>query len=113
MLVCVGFFLQAKLKHYTKFLFVRDPFARLISAYRDKFLRHNDYFYEYFAQDILRLYGNQPDPPQTADEAFASEVRPSFHNFIQYLLDPQTEKNEPFEPHRKQMYHICHPCIIQ
>uniref|UniRef100_A0A3B3HTB4 Carbohydrate sulfotransferase n=1 Tax=Oryzias latipes TaxID=8090 RepID=A0A3B3HTB4_ORYLA len=27
---------EAKLKHYTKFLFVRDPFVRLISAYRDK-----------------------------------------------------------------------------
>uniref|UniRef100_A0A3B3H5V8 Carbohydrate sulfotransferase n=1 Tax=Oryzias latipes TaxID=8090 RepID=A0A3B3H5V8_ORYLA len=32
---------KAKLKHYTKFLFVRDPFVRLISAYRDKMLNYD------------------------------------------------------------------------
>uniref|UniRef100_A0A3P9M4W9 Carbohydrate sulfotransferase n=1 Tax=Oryzias latipes TaxID=8090 RepID=A0A3P9M4W9_ORYLA len=37
---------EAKLKHYTKFLFVRDPFVRLISAYRDKMLNYDQYFYE-------------------------------------------------------------------
>ncbi|XP_029311105.1 carbohydrate sulfotransferase 12-like isoform X2 [Cottoperca gobio] len=105
--------MKAKLKHYTKFLYVRDPLVRLISAYRDKFQRHNQYFYENFARDILRLYGNQPDPPQTVDEAFASGVHASFHNFIQYLLDPQTEEKQPFEPHWRQMHRLCHPCLIQ
>uniref|UniRef100_A0A8C4EJA8 Carbohydrate sulfotransferase n=1 Tax=Dicentrarchus labrax TaxID=13489 RepID=A0A8C4EJA8_DICLA len=103
----------AKLKHYTKFLFVRDPFVRLISAYRDKFQRHNEYYYKNYARYILRQYGNQPDPPQTVDEAFASGVRPSFYNFIQYLLDPLTEKREPLEPHWRQMHRLCHPCHIQ
>ncbi len=102
---------QAKLRHYTKFLFVRDPFVRLISAYRNKFEEHNQYFYQNFAQDILRRYGNQPNPPQTVDEAFASGLHISFYNFIQYLIDPQTWR--PFEPHWRQMYQICHPCLIQ
>ncbi|KAM9335590.1 carbohydrate sulfotransferase 12-like [Symphorus nematophorus] len=105
--------MKAKLKHYTKFLFVRHPFVRLISAYRDKFMKHNEYFYQNFARDILHLYGNQSDPPKTVDEAFASSVRPSFYNFIQYLLDPQTEKKQPFEPHWRQMTRLCHPCLIQ
>ncbi|XP_045921317.1 carbohydrate sulfotransferase 12-like [Micropterus dolomieu] len=104
--------MEAKLKHYTKFLFVRDPFVRLISAYRDKFQKENEYFYS-FARDILRMYGNQSDPPQTAHEAFASDIRPSFYNFIQYLLDPWTEKEQPFEPHWRHMHRLCHPCIIQ
>nr|XP_019950960.1 PREDICTED: carbohydrate sulfotransferase 12-like [Paralichthys olivaceus] len=105
--------MKAKLKHYTKFLFVRDPFVRLISAYRDKFQKYNEYFYDNFARDILRLYDNQSNPPQTAAEASASGVRISFHNFIQYLLDPKTEKELPFEPHWRQMHRLCHPCHIQ
>ncbi|XP_028419486.1 carbohydrate sulfotransferase 12-like [Perca flavescens] len=104
---------KAKLKHYTKFMFVRDPFTRLISAYRDKFQRHNEYYYLNFARDILRLYANLTNPPQTVDKAFASGVHPSFYNFIQYLLDLRTEEKQPFEPHWRQMYRQCQPCLIQ
>ncbi|XP_041840319.1 carbohydrate sulfotransferase 12-like, partial [Melanotaenia boesemani] len=105
--------MKARLKHCTKFLFVRDSFVRLISAYRDKFQHHNEYFYVNFGRYILQLYGNLSNPPRTADEAFALSVRPSFYNFIQYLLDPKTEKMEPFEPHWRQMYRLCHPCFIE
>ncbi|KAF3697625.1 Carbohydrate sulfotransferase 12 [Channa argus] len=104
--------MKAKLKHYTKFLFVRDPFVRLISAYRNKFQEYNKYYYENFGLDILRLYGNELYPPETAEEAFASGIYPSFHNFIQYLLDPQTGQ-QPFEPHWRQMHHLCQPCLIE
>ncbi|XP_028998422.1 carbohydrate sulfotransferase 12-like isoform X2 [Betta splendens] len=104
--------IRAKLKHYTKFLFVRDPFVRLISAYRDKFQKYNKHYYKNVAQVILRRYGNVSHLPHTAAEAFASGVRPSFYNFIQYLLDPQTQK-QPFDPHWKQMHRLCQPCLIQ
>ncbi|TKS92700.1 Carbohydrate sulfotransferase 12 [Collichthys lucidus] len=103
---------KAKLKHYTKFLFVRDPFVRLISAYREKFLMDNKNFYQNFGQKILRLYGNQP-APQLAEEAFSSGIRPSFYNFIQYLVDPRTEMKEPFQEHWRQMHRLCHPCLIK
>ncbi|KAK1889727.1 Carbohydrate sulfotransferase 12 [Dissostichus eleginoides] len=105
--------MKAKLKHYTKFLYVRDPFLRLISAYRNKFRQHNEYFYQQYGRHILRLYANQPDPPQSVDEANASGMRVSFQNFIQYLLDPLTERKEPFEPHWRQMHRQCHPCLIK
>ncbi|TKS92707.1 Carbohydrate sulfotransferase 12 [Collichthys lucidus] len=98
---------KAKLKHYTKFLFVRDPFVRLISAYRDKMLGNQKEFYENFGWKILRLYGNQSAPQ------FTSGIRPSFYNFIQYLVDPRTEMKEPFEPHWRQMHRLCHPCLIK
>lgn len=109
-LICLS---QARLKHYTKFLFVRDPFVRLISAYRNKFRNYNKYYYQNFGREILRLYGNQPDPPLTVDEAFASGVHPSFYNFIQYILDPRTEMKGPLEPHWRQMHRLCHPCLIE
>ncbi|XP_074518476.1 carbohydrate sulfotransferase 12-like [Halichoeres trimaculatus] len=105
--------IKAKLKHYTKFLFVRDPFVRILSAYRDKFFKLNEYYYQNYGRNILRQYGNNPNPPRTAQEAFSSDVRPSFYNFIQYLLDPDTERIEPFEPHWRQMHRLCHPCLIE
>ncbi|KAM6909348.1 carbohydrate sulfotransferase 12-like [Xenentodon cancila] len=107
--------IKVKLKNYTKFLFVRDPFVRLISAYRDKFQdnKENEYFYQYYAKFIMRFYDNQHNPPKTVGEAFASGVHPSFYSFIQYLLDPKTEWTQPFEPHWRQMHRLCHPCIIQ
>ncbi|XP_017283484.1 carbohydrate sulfotransferase 12 [Kryptolebias marmoratus] len=104
--------IKAKLRHYTKFLFVRDPFVRLVSAYRDKFLHNDPYFYENYGRNMLRLYNNQPDPPKT-EKAFRLGIRPSFYNFIQYLLDPQTERSAPFEPHWRQMHRLCHPCLIE
>ncbi|XP_061829978.2 carbohydrate sulfotransferase 12 [Nerophis lumbriciformis] len=105
--------MKVKLKKYTKFLFVRDPFVRLISAYRDKFELGNENFYRTFAQVILRRYANQPTPPTSVDEARAAGIHPSFSHFIQYLLDPQTEKDMPFNEHWRQVYRLCHPCQIQ
>ncbi|XP_005806113.1 carbohydrate sulfotransferase 12 [Xiphophorus maculatus] len=105
--------MKVKLKKYTKFLFVRDPFVRLISAYRNKFEMRNEDFYRHFAQVMLRRYANQPTPPASVDEAFALGNRPSFSHFTQYLLDPQTEKDVPFNEHWRQVYRLCHPCQIQ
>lgn len=105
--------MKVKLKKYTKFLFVRDPFVRLISAYRNKFELRNEDFYRRFAQVMLRRYANQPTPPASVDEAFRVGLHPSFSHFIQYLLDPQTEKDMPFNEHWRQVYRLCHPCQIQ
>uniref|UniRef100_A0A147AZT0 Carbohydrate sulfotransferase n=1 Tax=Fundulus heteroclitus TaxID=8078 RepID=A0A147AZT0_FUNHE len=105
--------MKVKLKKYTKFLFVRDPFVRLISAYRNKFEMRNEDFYRRFAQVMLRRYANQPTPPASVDEAFALGVQPSFSHFTQYLLDPQTERDAPFNEHWRQVYRLCHPCQIQ
>ncbi|XP_053716025.1 carbohydrate sulfotransferase 12-like [Synchiropus splendidus] len=104
--------MKVKLKHYTKFLFVRDPLMRLISVYWEKFQRPNSYFYQNFGKKILRLHGKWLNPPETLEDAVNFGVRPSFHNFIQYLLDPTTEMNEPFQPLWRQMHRLCHPCHI-
>ncbi|KAM9785334.1 carbohydrate sulfotransferase 12-like [Syngnathus typhle] len=105
--------MKVKLKKYTKFLFVRDPFLRLISAYRDKFQLRNEDFYRRFGKVMLQRYANQPTPPESVDQAFAAGAHPSFSHFIQYLLDPQTEKDSPFNEHWQQVYRLCHPCQIQ
>ncbi|KAJ8364034.1 hypothetical protein SKAU_G00128650 [Synaphobranchus kaupii] len=104
--------MKIKLKKYTKFMFVRDPFVRLISAYRNKFEQVNEEFYKRFAVIMLRRYGNYSDPPASVVDAFAAGIRPSFSHFVQYLLDSQTEKEMPFNEHWRQVYRLCHPCQI-
>ncbi|XP_067298611.1 carbohydrate sulfotransferase 12-like [Pseudorasbora parva] len=101
-----------KLKNYTKFLFVRDPFVRLISAFRDKFAKPDEHFYRKFGSTMLKRFANISTPPDSVQEAFAAGNRPSFTHFIQYLLDPQTEKEKPFNEHWQQVYKLCNPCQI-
>ncbi|KAI9538126.1 hypothetical protein NQZ68_017859 [Dissostichus eleginoides] len=79
----------------------------------NKFQQHNEYFYQQYGRQILRLYANQRDPPQSVDEANASGMRVSFQNFIQYLLDPLTERKEPFEPQWRQMHRQCQTCLTK
>ncbi|XP_056136763.1 carbohydrate sulfotransferase 12-like [Lampris incognitus] len=103
-----------KLQHYTKFLFVRDPFVRLISAFRNKFGRPNEDFYRQFGSVMLHRYGNLSGSlPETAAQAFAAGIKPSFQQFITYLLDPETEKDATFNEHWRQVYRLCHPCQVQ
>ncbi|XP_055061864.1 carbohydrate sulfotransferase 12 [Misgurnus anguillicaudatus] len=102
-----------KLKTYTKFIFVRDPFVRLISAFRNKFDQPNEDFYKQFGSVMLQRYAQILNPPSSAKEAFATGIRPSFANFVKYLLDSQTENEEPFNEHWRQVYRLCHPCQIE
>ncbi|XP_041821626.1 carbohydrate sulfotransferase 12-like [Chelmon rostratus] len=106
--------IKAKLKKYTKFMFVRDPFVRLISAYRDKFLHPNKY-YQTYVQKVWSLYGNKRGRfyAKGKRKAVASKPQPTFYNFIQYLVDPRTERTQAYDPHWRQMYRLCHPCLIK
>ncbi|XP_061575489.1 carbohydrate sulfotransferase 12-like [Cololabis saira] len=106
--------MAVKLQHYTKFLFVRDPFVRLISAFRNKFGRPNEDFYRHFGSIMLHRYGNVSGSlPATAAEAFAAGVKPTFQQFITYLLDPETERESIFNEHWRQVYRLCHPCQVK
>ncbi|XP_004688408.1 PREDICTED: carbohydrate sulfotransferase 12 [Condylura cristata] len=104
--------MKIKLKKYTKFLFVRDPFVRLISAFRSKFELENEEFYRKFAVPMLQMYSNHTSLPASVSEAFSAGLKVSFSNFIQYLLDPHTEKLGPFNEHWRQVHRLCHPCQI-
>uniref|UniRef100_A0A3P9M7B9 Carbohydrate sulfotransferase n=1 Tax=Oryzias latipes TaxID=8090 RepID=A0A3P9M7B9_ORYLA len=108
------YLMALKLQRYTKFLFVRDPFVRLISAFRNKFGRPNEDFYKQFGSVMLRRFGNVSGSlPETAAEAFAAGIKPTFQQFIAYLLDPETEKDGIFNEHWRQVYRLCHPCQVK
>uniref|UniRef100_A0A3P9HL05 Carbohydrate sulfotransferase n=1 Tax=Oryzias latipes TaxID=8090 RepID=A0A3P9HL05_ORYLA len=104
--------LKYRIDHYTKFLFVRDPFVRLISAYRDKMQKYDQYFYDGYVRVILQRFTNQRNLTVNYNVARKKGLRPSFYNFIQYIVDPRTQ-TYAFEPHWSQMYRLCHPCLIE
>ncbi|XP_030628277.1 carbohydrate sulfotransferase 12-like [Chanos chanos] len=104
--------MKEKLEKYKKFIFVRHPYVRLISAYRDKFVKENQEFYTRYGLHMLRKYGNNSRPPANVKVAHAAGILPSFSNFIQYVTDPETLKHGLFDEHWRQMYRLCHPCQI-
>uniref|UniRef100_A0A8C4ZIB4 Carbohydrate sulfotransferase n=1 Tax=Gadus morhua TaxID=8049 RepID=A0A8C4ZIB4_GADMO len=97
-----------RLKHYLKFLFVREPFERLVSAYRNKFtLKYNSSFHKRFGTRIVRRYRKNA----TAD-ALLSGADVQFREFAEYLADPLTARDGPLNEHWQTVYQLCHPCHI-
>jgi len=51
---------RSPFKHYYKFMFVREPLERLVSAYRDKMIRTSEY--TSIRQYIIKRYRRNPSP---------------------------------------------------
>ncbi|XP_030628776.1 carbohydrate sulfotransferase 14 [Chanos chanos] len=95
--------IRYRLQHYFKFLFVREPMARLLSAYRNKFGEIEAYQRKY-GVEIIRRYrkGHAKDVASAGDDV-------TFTEFVRYLLDEDPERmNEHWMP----IYNLCQPCAI-
>ncbi|KAJ8269557.1 hypothetical protein COCON_G00121640 [Conger conger] len=98
-----------RLKNFLKFLFVREPFERLVSAYRNKFtLKYNTSFHKRFGTKIVRRYRKN-----ATLEALQSGADVRFPEFAEYLVDPTTLKEGPLNEHWETVYSLCHPCHIR
>ncbi|KAK2858686.1 hypothetical protein Q5P01_003306 [Channa striata] len=97
-----------RLKNYLKFLFVREPFERLVSAYRNKFtLKYNSSFHKRFGTRIVRRYRKN-----ATQDALLSGADVKFKEFAEYLVDPATQRDGPLNEHWQTVYQLCHPCHI-
>ncbi|XP_030625172.1 carbohydrate sulfotransferase 11 [Chanos chanos] len=97
-----------RLRSYLKFIFVREPFERLVSAYRNKFTRsYNTAFHIRYGTKIVRRHRPNPRP-----EALKHGNDVSFEEFVYYLVDPRTQREEPFNEHWERVHSLCHPCLI-
>ncbi|XP_060622183.1 carbohydrate sulfotransferase 13 [Anolis sagrei] len=97
-----------RLRNYLKFIFVREPLERLVSAYRNKFTRnYNTAFHKRYGTKIIRRHRRDP-----TDEALERGHDVHFEEFVYYLLDPRTQHEEPFNEHWERVHSLCHPCII-
>ncbi|KAE8587643.1 hypothetical protein XENTR_v10022049 [Xenopus tropicalis] len=89
-----------RLRHYYKFMFVREPMERLLSAYRNKFGEIKEYQQRY-GVEIIRRYRKQGGSSAGDDVTFPE--------FLHYLLDEDPERmNEHWMP----IYNLCQPCAL-
>ena len=89
------------LKSYFKFVFVREPFERLLSAYLDKFLGRDIGFHKNYGRNIIKKYrpgGNPEDKNVTFDE------------FLNYVINIG---NGYWNEHWQTYDKLCHPCAVK
>jgi len=101
--------IKYRLDNYFKFMFVREPFGRLVSAFRNKMdvKGSNDttYFTERFGTRIVQHYRSNPSPTSLQ---LGNDV--SFAEFSTYLTD--TQRKVPLNEHWSPTHELCHPCLI-
>jgi len=96
------------LKDFYKFMFVRHPFERLASCYRDKFVnfdktgKESPYYMLTYGSQILGLYRKGLSMAEIK-RGFGV----TFSEFARWLIEKRV-KNEHWDP----MFDICHPCLI-
>uniref|UniRef100_A0A3B5BCV8 Carbohydrate sulfotransferase n=1 Tax=Stegastes partitus TaxID=144197 RepID=A0A3B5BCV8_9TELE len=95
-----------RLHSYTKVLFVREPFERLVSAFRDKFESPNSYYHPVFGRPIISRY--RVNATRTALRTGAGVT---FREFIQYLLD--VRRPVGMDIHWEPVSQLCNPCLLR
>jgi hypothetical protein len=87
-----------RLKNYFKFIIVRHPFERLISAYLNKLNRsHVPVTYRNLQKNIIKK-----------NHEYITGF-PTFPEFVQYYLSHYNTLDHHFQ----KMTDICHPCLIK
>jgi len=99
------------LKDNYKFMVVRHPFERILSAYRDKLEdlsrdmeARGGYYYSMFGRHIVKEYRD------TLNVNLTGVLEPTWKEFITYLIDTPVTK---FDEHWTPMWMLCSPCIIR
>ncbi|XP_040893791.1 carbohydrate sulfotransferase 8-like isoform X2 [Toxotes jaculatrix] len=95
-----------RLRSYTKVLFVREPFERLVSAFRDKFESPNSYYHPVFGRPIISRY--RANATRTALRTGAGVT---FREFVQYLLD--VRRPVGMDIHWEPVSQLCNPCLLR
>ena len=94
--------IEERLKTYKNIIFVRDPFERMLSAYRDKMFRNDHEFFRNMADHIKSK--------RSIETSKSKNV--TFVEFVQYLTDPDTFETS-YNPHWARYSDLCQPCVVQ
>ncbi|CAH1784911.1 unnamed protein product [Owenia fusiformis] len=93
------------LGEYFKFMFIRDPLDRLISAWDDKFNHTKPYYSHRYGTEIIQRYRANPsiEAVQTGDNV-------TFNELVSYITDIDVIQRA--DEHWRPMTDLCHPCLI-
>ena len=92
-----------KIHKYRKFLFVREPFGRLLSAYKSKFVNGNEYYYKTFGRKIIQQFRKN-----ATEQAKNTGNDVTFLEFIKHILLAQYH-----DEHWRPYDNLCHVCSIE
>ena len=93
---------KRKLREYYKFMFVREPLVRLLSAYKDKFVLNNTSFHKSYGRKIVRRLRKNAAANSKGDDVTLKE-------FLQFVTESRAEDmNEHWMP----FYELCQPCAV-
>ncbi|XP_068630470.1 carbohydrate sulfotransferase 11 [Battus philenor] len=91
-------------------LVVREPFVRLLSAYRDKLEYMSPPFYRKLAKKIVTDHRKQATKVLGPIKSYG----PTFHEFVAYLIAKHKSEgpNIKYDEHWAPYYKFCSPCAV-
>ena len=94
--------IKHKLSEYYKFMFVREPLVKLLSAYEEECLLNNWAFHNSYGEQIVKNARKNASAHPKGDDV-------SLKEFLQYVAESRVQDlNEHWMP----FYELCQPCAV-
>lgn len=101
--------LQEALPESLSFLIVREPFERLLSAYRNKIEGLPHRFYRKMGREIVTKYRKK----NSNSSVNPTSTGPTFSEFVNYITDTAHSSKAPkYDEHWAPYHSFCTPCHI-
>jgi hypothetical protein len=94
--------------NYSKFIFVRHPYERLVSAYKDKLAGDNTSFQKAIGREIVEKYRKKPTQLSLNN---GHDV--TFPEFVSYVVDEWKQNERQLDVHWRPASDLCLPCSME